>query len=146
MKRFVADEVQFYGEIIMAGRTLKEVLASLPSDERKAIKERTRELVAEEMSLRDLRKAMGKTQTAVARRLKIGQEAVSKIESRSDMLISTLRSYLRSGGGDLELMARLPDGRRVRLKSFEEVRPERPRHRQRSKRAASATDRFSPSR
>lgn len=122
----------------MAGRTLKEVLAALPADERKAIEERTRELVAEEMSLRELRKAMGKTQTAVARRLKIGQEAVSKIESRSDMLISTLRSYLRSGGGDLELLARLPDGRRVRLKSFEDVKPERPRHRQRSKRAASA--------
>ncbi len=109
----------------MAGRTLTKVLASLPAAEREAIEARARELIAEEMSLQEVRRAMGKTQTAVAKRLKIGQEAVSKIESRSDMLISTLRNYLRSGGGDLELLARLPDGRRVRLKSLEDVRPTR---------------------
>lgn len=113
----------------MAGRTLKEVLAALPAAERKAIETRSRELIAEEMSLQQIRRAMGKTQTAVARRLKIGQESVSKLENRSDMLISTLRRYLRSSGGDLELTARLPDGRRVRLTSFDEARPVHARER-----------------
>jgi len=113
----------------MADRTLKEVVAALSASERKAIERRSRELIAEEMSLQQVRRAMGKTQTAVARRLKIGQESVSKLENRGDMLISTLRRYLRSGGGDLELTARLPDGRRVRLASLADVKPTHVRRR-----------------
>lgn len=109
----------------MVGRTLKEVLAGLPAEERHAIEARTRELIAEEMSLQEVRKAMGKTQAAIARRLRIGQESVSKIESRTDMLISTLRSYLRSIGGDLELRACLPDRPPVRLMLLEDAKPER---------------------
>lgn len=115
----------------MAGRTLKEVLAALPESERKAIETRTRELIAEEMSLQEVRKAMGKTQVAVAKHLKIGQEAISKLEGRSDMLISTLRGYLRSSGADLELIVRMPDGKRVRISSLKQVRPDRPHRRHR---------------
>ena len=57
------------------------------------------------MSLRDLRKALGKTQVTMADRLGIKQENVSRIEQRSDMLLSTLNSYLRSMGGRLRLVA-----------------------------------------
>src|SRR5712691_9414985 len=73
-------------------RTLDEVVATLPAGERAKIEARARELIAEEMSLQDLRKAIGKTQAAIAKRLKVGQDAVSKLETRSDMYISTLRS------------------------------------------------------
>src|SRR5713226_7751143 len=106
-------------------RTLDEVIASLPGRERAKIEARARELIAEEMSLQDLRKAIGKTQTAIARRLKVGQDAVSKLETRSDMYISTLRNVLRAMGGELELIARFPDRPPVRLADFGTVAPRR---------------------
>ena len=96
-------------------RTLNDVIAALPKGERAKIEARARELVAEEMSLQDLRKAIGKTQTAVAKRLKVGQHAVSKLEARSDMYISTLRGFVKAMGGELELVARFPKRPPVRL-------------------------------
>ena len=106
-------------------RTLNEVVASLPEAERAKIEARARELIAEEMSLQDLRKAIGKTQTAIAKRLKVGQDAVSKIETRSDMYISTLRSVLKAMGGELELIARFPDRPAVRLQELGTASPRR---------------------
>jgi len=96
------------------------------------IKARARELIAEEMSLQDLRKAIGKTQTAIAKRLKVGQDAVSKLETRSDMYISTLRSVLEAMGGELELVARFPDRPPVRIQELGAAAPRR----KRAKRAA----------
>src|SRR5229473_3963992 len=106
-------------------RTLDEIVATLPAGERAKIEARARELIAEEMSLQDLRKAIGKTQAAIARRLKVGQDAVSKLETRSDMYISTLRNVLRAMGGELELIARFPDRPAVRLADFGTVAPRR---------------------
>ena len=51
------------------------------------------------MSLRDLRKAMGKTQVALAKRLHVKQETISRAEQRTDMLLSTLDHYLQGLGG-----------------------------------------------
>src|SRR6202030_4520305 len=96
-------------------RTLDQVIAKLPEGERAKIEARARDLIAEEMSLRNLRKAIGKTQTAVAKRLKVGQDAVSKIETRSDMYVSTLRNFIKAMGGELELVAQFPDRQPVRL-------------------------------
>jgi len=56
-------------------------------------------LAAEEMSLRDLRKALGLTQVRLAKELGIEQRNVSRIELRDDVLISTLSSYLKAMGG-----------------------------------------------
>jgi len=97
------------------GRTLDEWIASLPADERRRIEARAAELIAEEMSLRDLRKAMKKTQVALAKRLKVRQHGVSKIEQRTDMLLSTLRGYVRALGGELHLVAEFKDRPAVRL-------------------------------
>lgn len=113
-------------------RTLSEVIASLPEAERAMIEARARQLIAEEMSLQDLRKAIGKTQTAIARRIKVGQDAVSKLETRSDMYISTLRSVLKAMGGELELIARFPDRPPVRLEDLGTAS----RRRKRDRRAA----------
>jgi len=99
-------------------RTLNDLVASLPKEEREKIQARARELIAEEMSLQNLRKAIGKTQTAVAKRLKVGQDAVSKLETRSDMYISTLRGFLRAMGGELELIARFHDRPSVRIEEL----------------------------
>jgi hypothetical protein len=110
-------------------RTLNEVIASLPDAERAKIAARARELIAEEMSLQELRKAIGKTQTMIARRLKVGQDAVSKLETRSDMYISTLRGVLKAMGGELELIARFPDRPPVRLQELGAGSPRRKRDR-----------------
>src|SRR5213595_925348 len=96
-------------------RTLNEVIADLPEAERVRIEARAAELIAEEMSLRELRKAIGRTQTAVAKRLKVGQDAVSKIEARGDMYVSTLRDFIKAMGGELELVAQFPNRPPVRL-------------------------------
>lgn len=96
-------------------KTLNEFMNTLPAGERRKIEARAKQLVAEEMSLRDLRKAIGRTQTAVAKRLKVGQDAVSKLEARSDMYISTLRGFVEAMGGELQLIARFPNRPLVRL-------------------------------
>jgi DNA-binding XRE family transcriptional regulator len=103
------------------GVPLDEVLTRLPPDEREAVAARTAELVAREMSLRDLRKALGKTQVAMADRLGIKQENVSRIEQRSDMLLSTLNNYLRSMGGRLRLVAEFEGRPPVELTGLADV-------------------------
>ena len=108
---------------------LEEAIARLPKAQRDAIDRRTRELLAEELSLQDLRKAMGKTQVAIARRLKVGQDAVSKLETRSDMYLSTLRGFVKAMGGELELVARFPNRPPVRLERLGAVTPSRKRSR-----------------
>jgi hypothetical protein len=45
----------------------------------------------------------------LAKSLHIGQEGVSKIEKRSDLLISTLQSYVKAMGGSLSIIAKFPD-------------------------------------
>ena len=76
------------------GRTLNEVMAGLPKARRRAVEKRADELIAEELSLRDLRKALQLTQTDVAATLGKGQDEVSRIEQREDLLLSTLQGYV----------------------------------------------------
>ncbi len=89
--------------------TLTERMERLPPDRRKRVEERALALIAEEMSLRDLRKARKQTQVRVARKLGINQENVSRIEQRSDLLLSTLSGYVEAMGGKLSLVAEFPD-------------------------------------
>jgi hypothetical protein len=74
-------------------------------------------------------KPLGKTQATIAKRLKVGQEAISKLETRSDMFISTLRSVVKAMGGELELIARFPDRPPVRLEELGGASPRRKRDR-----------------
>jgi transcriptional regulator with XRE-family HTH domain len=62
------------------------------------------------MPLDALRDARQLTQVQMAQLLKISQGAVSKVERRTDMFVSTLRNYVRAIGGDLEIRAVFPDG------------------------------------
>ncbi len=89
--------------------TLTERLDRLPPARRKKVEERAKALIAEEMSLRDLRKARKQTQVRVAQELGINQENVSRIEKRSDLLLSTLSGYVEAMGGTLRLVAEFPD-------------------------------------
>ena len=72
-------------------RTLADKVQQLPAARRKKVEARAEVLIAEEMSLRDLRKAMNRTQVEMAKALEVGQDTVSRYEQRSDMLLSTLQ-------------------------------------------------------
>ena len=103
------------------GKTLKERLRKLPAGRRAKIEARADELLAEEMSLKDLRKVRELTQEHMAELLGIGQEGISRLEKRSDLLISTLRNYLARMGGQLELVVRFPDRPAVLLQDLAEL-------------------------
>lgn len=105
------------------GVTLDEMLARLAPDEREEIERRAAILIAQEVALRDVRKAMGKTQATVARTLGIKQENVARIEARSDMLLSTLRNYVRALGGDVHLTVELKGLPPVRLEGLGDLAP-----------------------
>ncbi|MDX9810652.1 MAG: XRE family transcriptional regulator [Sphaerochaetaceae bacterium] len=64
----------------------------------------------EAMPLQELRQARNLSQEQLAQTLSIKQAAVSKIEHRTDMYISTLRNFIKAMGGDLEITAKFPDG------------------------------------
>jgi DNA-binding XRE family transcriptional regulator len=98
---------------------LEEMLERLPQERRARVKARAAQLIAEERSLRDLRKALGKTQVAVAKKLGLKQENVSRIEHQADLLLSTLDSYLKALGGRLRLVAEFKDRPPVTLTGFE---------------------------
>jgi len=95
--------------------TLDDKMKKLSAARRKRIEARAAELIAEEMSLRDLRRALRLTQERIAEALNIGQDGVSRLEKRSDLLISTLRSYIEAMGGSLSLVAEFPDRKAVIL-------------------------------
>src|SRR5690606_1667554 len=60
-------------------------------------------------TLKELRKRSGQTQEELAAELGVGQDTISRLEKRSDMLLSTLRHYVESIGGHLALVATFPD-------------------------------------
>lgn len=103
------------------GRTLNQKIARLPAKRRTQVKARAAELIAEEFSLQDLRKAMNRTQMELARTLNVGQDTVSRYEQRSDMLLSTLKDYVEAMGGELDLVARFPNRRPVRIKALRDL-------------------------
>ncbi len=86
-----------------------ERIAKLGPDQRPKVEERAAELISEEMTLRELRKARQLTQARVAAELGITQDGVSRLEQRSDLLLSTLRKTVEAMGGSLSLIARFPD-------------------------------------
>ncbi len=78
------------------------------------------EKLLEEMPLYELRNARQLTQEKLAKELHVNQSAVSKLERRADMYVSTLREFVRAMGGELEITARFPEGT-VRINQFEET-------------------------
>ncbi len=100
------------------GVKLDEMMDRLPEERRRKVEARAAELIAGEMSLRDLRKALGKTQVAVAKKLGMKQENVSRVEQRADVLISTLDLYLKALGGRLRLVAEIKGRVPVELTGF----------------------------
>jgi transcriptional regulator with XRE-family HTH domain len=110
-------------------KTLNQKLNSLGSARRKKIEARAAELIAEEMSLRELRRAHRMTQKHMAEKLGIGQDGISRLEQRSDLLISTLRGYVEAMGGSLSIIAEFPDRKPVAVAGLATLEP--PDHKRR---------------
>jgi transcriptional regulator with XRE-family HTH domain len=90
-------------------------------------RERSRKLAAKyraEMALDELREAREMTQEHLAKILHVNQAAVSKMERRADMYVSTLCDFIRAMGGQLDIVARFPDGD-VRIGQFRSLRADR---------------------
>jgi DNA-binding Xre family transcriptional regulator len=98
-------------------------IKKLSPAQRKKVEARAAELIAEEMTLRELRHARKLTQVRVAEELGITQDSVSRLEKRSDLLLSTLRKTIKAMGGNLSLVAEFPDRPAVVLSGIAEDKP-----------------------
>ena len=73
-----------------------------------------------EMPLHELRQALGLSQKNLADVLNVQQPSIAKLEKRTDMYLSSLRSHIEAMGGELEIVARFPDGL-VKITNFTEI-------------------------
>ena len=73
-----------------------------------------------EMTLHELRRARALTQLDLARALNVNQPAISKLEQRTDVYVSSLRSYIEAVGGRLRIVAEFPEGA-VAITNFSQV-------------------------
>jgi transcriptional regulator with XRE-family HTH domain len=96
----------------------KDRFARLPRARQEKILARAEEMIAEEMSLTELREACLRSQAQLAEKLGIRQAAVSRLERRTDMYLSTLRNLIASMGGTLRIIAQFPDRPPVCINQF----------------------------
>src|ERR1700674_1170180 len=101
-------------------RNVNDIINKLNRAQRRRVEARAAQLIAEEMTLQELRRARKITQQKMAKSLNIGQEGVSKIERRSDLLISSLRRTVDAIGGGLSLVSEFPDRDPVVLSGISE--------------------------
>ena len=106
---------------------VNEKIKKLSAAQRKKVETRAAQLIAEEMTLRELRQARKLTQVRMAKTLGITQDSVSRLEKRSDLLLSTLRKTVEAMGGNLSLIAEFPDRAPVVLSGIagDDLRPKR---------------------
>ncbi len=102
---------------------VNDKIRKLRPAQRRKVEARAAELIAEEMTLRELRKARKLTQVRMAKALGVTQDSVSRLEKRSDLLLSTLRKTVRAMGGNLSLVAEFPDRTPVVLSGIAEDDP-----------------------
>jgi len=103
---------------------LAQIRKKLSPARRKKVATRAAQLIAEEMTLQELRHARRLTQVHMAKQLGIGQDGVSKLEKRADLMISTLRKTVEAMGGSLSLVAEFPDRDPVVLSGISGDEPE----------------------
>ena len=104
----------------MPTRKFSELEAKM-SPERRARNDAAVKKALAEMPLQELRNARGLSQKKLADTLKIQQPAIAKLEKRTDMYISTLRSHIKAMGGELEIIARFPDGDKGAISNFSQI-------------------------
>jgi transcriptional regulator with XRE-family HTH domain len=119
-------------------RSLQDKLATLDPARRAGIEAEADRLHTEYLTLQELRKAKELTQVQLAETLGIQQATVAKYERQSDLLLSTLRSYVGAMGGSLKLMVEFPGKAPVALEGLGDTEEPRRRRRGQDARPASA--------
>jgi len=100
-------------------KPFKTLVDKMSPESRARGEQRSKELLLE-VALQELRQARRLTQQQLAESLAISQASVSKMESQSDMYVSTLRRFLEAMGGELRIVASFPDGE-VLINQFEDI-------------------------
>ena len=106
-------------------RNFKELRGKMSSESRARSAEKTKRMM-ESMALDELRAARDLTQERLASILGVKQAAVSKLERRTDMYVSTLRDFVKAMGGQLEIRAVFPDHGVVQISQFADVQKKEP--------------------
>jgi transcriptional regulator with XRE-family HTH domain len=101
-------------------RTLDDVMAQLPKERRALVEQRGAEILNEYLTLQELRKAQKLTQKKLAQSLNVNQENISRLEKRSDMMLSTLRDYIEAMGGELNITVSFPEHSPISIKGIGE--------------------------
>jgi DNA-binding XRE family transcriptional regulator len=101
-------------------RNFRELEAKMSPEARARSEAKAKKMLAE-MPLDELREARAMTQMHLAKILGVNQAAVSKMERRADMYVSTLQDFVRAMGGELKIIARFPEGT-VEINQFEAVK------------------------
>ncbi|MBS2009538.1 MAG: helix-turn-helix transcriptional regulator [Cyanobacteria bacterium SZAS TMP-1] len=101
--------------------SLDDYIKKLSPEQRARVDELARKLIAEEKTLREIRKAREFSQVTLAELLDMNQGDLSKLERRSDAYISTIRRYIEALGGTLELIATFPETGPVKIGSLGEL-------------------------
>lgn len=96
-----------------------ELRAKMAPEAQARVEAKAEELLAE-MPLNELRQARGLSQKVLAEVLHVQQPSIAKMEKRTDMYISTLRSHIEAMGGQLDVIARFPDGS-VKISNFSDI-------------------------
>jgi len=105
----------------MTARHSFETLRKGLSDKQRTNVERKTEALRQEMTLTELRQARHLTQESLGETLQVGQTAIAKMEKRADMYVSNLRRFIEAMGGELDIVARFPDGGSVKIANFSEI-------------------------
>jgi DNA-binding XRE family transcriptional regulator len=100
-------------------KKFSELEAKMSPERREWVKREVAKTLAE-MPLNELRNARNLSQQMLAETLHVQQPAIAKLEKRTDMYISTLRNHIKAMGGELEVIARFPDGD-VRIANFSQI-------------------------
>jgi transposase len=101
-------------------RKFQELRDKMTPEARARVDARVKQAL-EEMTLDQVRRAREFTQVALAAAMDTSQGEISKIEKRTDCYVSTLRSYIEALDGELEIVARFPDGQAVKINQFSEL-------------------------
>lgn len=101
--------------------SLKDKLATLDLARREKVASEAERLHAEYLTLQEMRKAKKLTQLQPAETLGVEQSTVTKYERQSDLLLSTLTSYVRAMGGEIKLMVKSPGKAPVALEGLGET-------------------------
>jgi transcriptional regulator with XRE-family HTH domain len=100
-------------------KKFRDLVARKPAAWHAKVEARKQELLVA-MPLQELRRARQLSQEQLAEELGATQPEISKIEHRTDMYVSTLRRFVEAMGGQLEIVARFPDGT-VEITQFHEL-------------------------